>query len=222
MIEILIERTPYLAEGFVWNLAISALAMLFGSAIGGLLGWMRFRRFRASLRTERLMTALCRNVPSFVLLYYVAFMLPSEVEIAGNILAVPLWSKAALALTFPVVGFVSDQWLALLRQRGEGMAGAGETFAVAWAQYFLIILMASATASVIGADEIVGRANHILARDDAPVMMLVTYLYVSAWFVVAGLLLAGIVPRLLWLSKAKLGHLRNTATGAPLTSRSAD
>ena len=98
--------------------------------------------------------------------------------------------KATLALTMPVIGFASDQGLALLRQRRERIAGAEATYIVAWLQYFLIILMASATASVIGADEIVGRANRVIATDDRPAFLIATYVYVSAWFLVSGLLVS--------------------------------
>ncbi|TCM86133.1 hypothetical protein [Rhodovulum steppense] len=200
MIEILIERTPFLAGGFARNLLISAVSMGLGTLVGAALGLLRFRRFRATLRAEHVLTNVCRNVPSFVLLYYMAFMLPSEIEIGDSIVAVPVWLKAALALTLPVVGFASDQTLGYLQQRETGTAGAGETFVIAWIQYFLIIIMASATASVIGVDEIVGRANLILARDDSPVFMLATYLYVSAWFILVGLAISGLM---LWLFRRR-------------------
>jgi ABC-type amino acid transport system permease subunit len=200
MIEVLIERTPYLAGGFAKNMMIAATSMALGTLVGGLLGLLRFRQMRATLRAESLLTNLCRNVPSFVLLYYMAFMLPSEVALDGRIHQVPVWIKASLALTLPVIGFASDQSLGYLRQRAGGMPGAGETFVVAWVQYFLIIIMASATASVIGVDEVVGRANVLLARDDSAAFMLATYLYVSAWFVLAGLLVSNLT---LWVARRR-------------------
>jgi len=135
----------------------------------------------------RLTTDLCRNVPSFVLMFYMAFMLPSEITLNGTIYSLPLWLKATLALTFPVVGFASDQSLGYLLQRRAGLTGAREVFAVAWIQYFLIIIMASATASVIGADEIVGRANIVIASGSSPTFLLTTYIYVSSWFIATGL-----------------------------------
>ena len=144
-------------------------------------------------------TNVCRNVPSFVLLFYMAFMLPSEIDWAGRIIAVPVWIKATLALTFPVVGFASDQSLGYFTQVRAGIAGARETFAIAWIQYFLIIIMASATASVIGADEIVGRANTIIAQNDSASFLLVTYLYVSAWFLMTGLAVSNLS---LWLFRS--------------------
>jgi hypothetical protein len=100
-----------------------------------------------------------------VLLFYMASMFPAEVRIGGEFVSVPQWIKATVALTFPVVGFASDQALGYFTQRRAGTSGALETFAIAWLQYFLIIIMASSTASVIGADEIVGRANTLIAAE---------------------------------------------------------
>jgi ABC-type amino acid transport system permease subunit len=184
---LLIERTPYLAGGFANNLLISIVSMALGSAIGVSLGAARARG-GFLMAPARLATDLCRNVPSFVLMFYMAFMLPAEVTIGGEIHAFPLWLKATLALTFPVIGFASDQALGYFRQMREGLAGAREVFAVAWIQYFLIIIMASATASVIGADEIVGRANIVIASGSSPTFLLTTYVYVSLWFIATGLL----------------------------------
>jgi His/Glu/Gln/Arg/opine family amino acid ABC transporter permease subunit len=188
MIATLIEATPFLAGGFATNLLIAALSMAFGTLLGLLLAGMRAAgRWWTRLPAE-FATSLCRNVPSFVLLFYVAFMLPVEVAIGEQLIAIPLWIKATVALTIPVVGFVSDQALGLRQQRSEGDSAALATFFLAWMQYFLIIIMASATASVIGADEIVGRANRLIAQDHRPVFLLLTYIYVSLWFLAAGLL----------------------------------
>ncbi|MGY6633401.1 MAG: hypothetical protein ACXIU8_06600 [Alkalilacustris sp.] len=184
----LIDATPFLAIGFLTNLLIAASAMALGTLLGLVLAGLRAAGRWWTRPPAALLTNLCRNVPSFVLLFYVAFMLPVEVEVAGRLVAVPLWLKATVALTIPVVGFVSDQALGLRRQRAHGDSAAMATFFVAWMQYFLIIIMASATASVIGADEIVGRANRLIAQDHRPAFLLLTYVYVSLWFMVAGLI----------------------------------
>jgi ABC-type amino acid transport system permease subunit len=191
--------TPFLAGGFAGNLLISALAMLFGTLLGAAAGWARTRR--AVRVPAALVTGLCRNVPSFVLMFYVAFVLPAEVAWAGGVIPVPTWIKAALALTIPVIGFASDQTLALRRQRDAAVAGAGATFLTSWLQYFLIVLMASATASVIGADEIVGRANRVIATDGRPEFLFATYLYVAGWFLVAGLIISRVAAGLVRLRR---------------------
>lgn len=191
MIAIITQHSAYLAGGFAMNLLISACAMLAGTGIGAGLGALRFHRPRGLTGAARLATSICRNVPSFVLLFYMASMIPAEIELAGNILPVPLWIKATLALIFPAIGFASDQVLAWLTQSRAGLSGASETFAIAWMQYFLIIIMASATASVIGADDIVGRANNLISQQDSSRFMLLVYLYISGWFIAAGLLFSG-------------------------------
>lgn len=196
MIATLYEATPHLAGGFVTNLMIAALSMALGTFIGLGLGGLRGSgRWWATLPAG-LATNLCRNVPSFVLLFYVAFLVPVELEIGGRLIAIPLWIKATLALTIPVIGFVSDQSLGYRRQRRAGDQAARATFWLAWMQYLLIIIMASATASVIGADEIVGRANRLIAQDTRPAFLLLTYVYVSLWFLAAGLTFSWLVGRL--------------------------
>ncbi len=139
-------------------------------------------------------------------MFYVALVLPPEIAWDDTVVSVPLWIKAALALTIPVIGFASDQGLALRRQRRAGIAGADATYLTAWLQYFLIVLMATATASVIGADEIVGRANHVIAPDNRVEFLIATYLYVSAWFLAFGLVLT---RTLAWIA-------RNRHTEPPL------
>jgi len=198
---ILLERTPYLAGGFANNLLISIVAMSLGTMIGVSLGALRARGGLV-VAPARLATDLCRNVPSFVLMFYMAFMLPSEITLAGEIYALPLWVKATLALTFPVIGFSSDQSLGYFRQRREGLSGARDVFTIAWIQYFLIIIMASATASVIGADEIVGRANIVIASGSSTTFLLSTYVYVSLWFIATGLIVTTLGR---WLSRRGAG-----------------
>lgn len=196
MIAMLADATPFLARGFVTNLLISGLSMAAGTVLGFALAALRASRSRVATMPAQAVTNLCRNVPSFVLLFYVAFLLPVEAEIGGRLVLIPLWIKAAIALTIPVVGFTSDQGLGYYRQRREGDAHAAATFWMSWVQYLLIIIMASATASVIGADEIVGRANRIITLDNDPAFLLMTYAYVSLWFLATGLILSWIAGRL--------------------------
>jgi polar amino acid transport system permease protein len=187
MLITLMEATPFLARGFAVNLLIATLSMAFGTAFGLVVAEMRSHALWWTRAPAELVTSLCRNVPSFVLLFYVAFMFPAEIESFGSVISIPLWIKATVALTIPVIGFVSDQALGFRDQRAAGDGDALATFFLAWMQYFLIIIMASATASVIGADEIVARANRLIAQDSRPSFLLATYLYVSMWFILAGL-----------------------------------
>ena len=49
---------------------------------------------------------------------------------------------------------------------------------------------------MIGADEIVGRANRVIATDHRPEFLIATYLYVSGWFLASGLLLTCVISAL--------------------------
>jgi ABC-type amino acid transport system permease subunit len=207
--------TPWLAGGFAMNLAIAALAMALGTLAGAGLGALRDRGPAPLAAAAGGAASVCRNVPSFVLMLYLAFLLPVEIERGGSVVAVPLWLKAALALTIPVTGFASDQTRAWRAQREAGLPGAGETLLTAGLQYFLIALMASSTASVIGADEIVSRANRVIATDGRPAFLIATYLWVALLFLAAGLLVSAATPRLARRAAALPPVLRARARPSP-------
>ena len=196
MLAKILEWTPHLAGGFAANIGISALAMAAGTLIGLGLGRMRRARLILARPAASGLTSVARNIPSFVLMFYVAYLLPVEVAWNGMIIEVPTWLKATLALTFPAVGFASDQYQGFVRQRDAGSRSASRMFWTAWTQYFLIVLMASATASVIGADEVVGRANRLIATDNRPGFMIAVYAYISLWFLLSGMIISRYGPRL--------------------------
>lgn len=180
LIHFLIDQTPFLLGGFVANIWISLLAMFAGTILGTLtaIPIARNRRFVRLLST--LSINLTRNVPSFVLMFYIAFILPGEISYGPITISITPEYKAAIALIFPVLGFAADQFLGLIRGVGNF-----ENYLASWIQYFLIILMASVTASVIGADEVLSRANKINTNTDISILI-GTYTYIAVWFILAG------------------------------------
>ena len=134
--------------------------------VGTIIGWA-IAQGRLASRTSlsfgcNMATGIFRNIPSFVFMFYIAFIIPIEFEWQGEPMRIPAWIKASIALAVPVVGFCSDQFYRLRRELIQGNTIALPMFFVSWTQYFLIIIMASSTASVIGVHEIVGRANTCL------------------------------------------------------------
>lgn len=180
--------TPYLAVGFSKNLLVSACSMILGSLFGWILAMMRHSKRKRLRGPGELGTSIFRNIPSFVFMFYLAFVMPVEFEWSGQVIKIPVILKAILALTVPVIGFSSDQILRYFRDRAEGAGYAILMFVVAWTQYFLVIAMASSTASVIGVDEIVSRANTVITALRQPEIMLWMYLYVAIWFLAFGIL----------------------------------
>jgi polar amino acid transport system permease protein len=183
IIETLWVWTPFLAGGFVWNILISLAAMLIGALPGVVLARLRLAKRQSLVQTSLIVTEFLRNIPTFVFLFYLAFLIPGEFEFSGQIYVFPAWLKAALALSVAVVGFVSDNLYVAWRHWREGDHAAALLFIPSWTGYLLIIVMASSTASVIGVDEIVARCNVIIAAVGRDELMLWIYLYAIGYFV---------------------------------------
>ena len=179
---ILLTWTPFLAGGFVWNILISLVAMAIGTALGAVLARLRLSRRRSFVHASLVATELTRNVPTFVFLFYLAFLVPAEFEIAGRIHAFPAWLKAALALSVAVIGFVSDNLFVAWRHWRNHEHVAALLFVPSWTMYLVIIVMASSTASVIGVSEIVSRCNVVIAAVGGDETMLWVYAYAIGYF----------------------------------------
>ncbi len=189
----IVSWTPTLLNGFGLNIAISLVAMICGTLIGWLLASGRHGSSRGINISCNLATGLFRNIPSFVLMFYIAFIIPIEFEWQGQLIQFPAWIKASIALAVPVIGFTSDQFLYLRSSLKQNNTVALPMFFIAWTQYLVIILMASSTASVIGGHEIVGRANTAIEVLRDPEFMLWIYLYVAAWFLLAAMTINAIL-----------------------------
>jgi len=93
--------TPLLARGFVFNLAISFLAMALGTIAGFFLGFAQISLLPPVRRGAWLTTHFFRNAPWLVLLFYCMFLLPFQVTVFGVTIPIPDWSKATLGSGTP-------------------------------------------------------------------------------------------------------------------------
>ena len=100
--------TPLLARGFVFNLAISFLAMAIGTLVGFFLGFAQISLLPPVKRGAWLTTHFFRNAPWLVLLFYCMFLLPFQVTVFGVTIPIPDWTKATLGLALPVMANVSE------------------------------------------------------------------------------------------------------------------
>ena len=182
ILDALIVWTPYLAVGFVWNIIVSLTAMGIGTPVGIALALLRNGTRRRTSKSGSLLTTFARNVPTFVMLFYLAYIIPPEFSIFGISVGVPPWLKASLALSFAVAGYVSDNALAAVRHMRRRERAEALLFLPAWTGYFLIIVMASSTASVIGVPELLSRTDIVIAAIGEPDVALWFYLYAMCWF----------------------------------------
>ena len=146
-VDVLWVWSPYLAEGFGWNIIVSLVAMTVGTIVGLGLALLRGGSHWSVRHSGSAVTTLARNAPTFVMLFYLAYMVPPSFQVLGVVVPVPVWLKASLALSIAVAGFVSDNALAALRHLRRGQIAEAMLFLPSWTNYFLIIVMASATAS---------------------------------------------------------------------------
>ena len=182
------EQTPFLANGFLINIYISVAAMLMGTVLGTLVAIPIARNWRFLRPLSALGVNLSRNVPSFVLMFYVAFFLPNEIVLQDSTIIILPEYKAAIALMFPVLGFAADEFRGLFH-----LNGSFKKYLNSWMQYFLIILMASVTASVIGADEVLARANRLISTRSDISVLIGTYVYIGLWFILFGLMFTKLI-----------------------------
>lgn len=207
MIYELISHTQPLLAGLSVNFIISLVAMSSGTIIGYAVALARDTEHFGINRMGQFINNLCRNIPSFVLMFYMAFLIPVEIispwqwslsapfiTEQTTVIHVSSWIKGSLALTIPVIGFSGDLFYSYrLNKKNSKAFKKNEHFShtlESWVNYFLIIIMASATASVIGVQEIVGVANNIIAaKPEAHYFRLWLYLYVAGWFLTLGIII---------------------------------
>ncbi len=201
VVDILITWTPYLAVGFGWNMLVSLVAMAIGTALGAGLALMRGGGARRLSQGGNALTVLAASAPTFVMLFYLAYIVPSSFHLFGAVVPVPVWLKASLALSIAVAGFVSDNALAAVRHLRHGRIAEAMLFLPSWTNYFLVIVMASATASVIGVPELVFRVDTVIAALGQPRLSFWVYLYAMGWF----LAFAGVVTLVMRIAHVTRG-----------------
>jgi polar amino acid transport system permease protein len=202
VVELLIKWTPLLAKGFVFNLAISALAMAIGTAAGVLLGFARISLLAPVRGTSWVVMQFFRNSPWLVLLFFVMFLLPFEFRIGGTTVPFPDWIKATLGLALPIMANVSEivrgavqsiptaQWeaarsLAFSRRQTLWriiLPQCVKRMLPPWMNWYAILTMATTLASIVGVAEvmtIVGRITNAEGRTD---LLIPIYSYVLLWF----------------------------------------
>ena len=188
-VDILWAWSPYLAEGFGWNIIVSLVAMGIGSIVGLVLALLRGGANWGVRHGGSALTTLARNAPTFVMLFYLAYIIPTEFELFGAAVTFPAWIKASLALGIAVAGYVSDNALAAIRHLRRHEMAEALLFVPAWTSYFLIIVMASSTASVIGVPELVRRADTVIGAVGEDELALWVYLWAMIWFLGFSILL---------------------------------
>lgn len=180
----LITWTPFLLEGFGWNIFIAILATLIGTSLGGGLVWARLGKSKKIANASLTISKWFLKIPTVALMFYCAILLPNEVQIpATNLTYIfPGWIKAALALSAAQVGFVSQNLYSAINLWNKGQHGAALLFVPAWGSNLLITIIASSSSSLVGVNEIISRCNKVINVTNDTDLMIPIYFYVSLFF----------------------------------------
>ena len=181
---VLVAWTPFLLQGFGWNILIALTAMALGTTIGAMLAWLQLSSWLFAGRISKVVTELSRNIPTIIFQFYLAVMLPNQWILPGTswVIDIPGWVKAALALSVAVVGFTSDNLQKALSDWRQGRHATALLFIPSWTSYLLIIVIASSTASIIGVSELVSRCNSVVNAMGDTRLLIPVYLYASLFF----------------------------------------
>jgi polar amino acid transport system permease protein len=196
--------TPLLARGFLFNLAISFIAMAIGSVGGLFLGFAQVSLLPPVKKGAWITTHFFRNAPWLVLLFYCMFLLPFQVTVLGVTIPIPDWTKATLGLALPVMANVSEivrgamqsiptpQWesaasLAFNRRQTLWMIifpQCIKRMLPPWMNLYAILTMATVLASIVGVNEVMTLTQRALSAENRPGLLLAFYSYVLLWFFV--------------------------------------
>ncbi|MBA4743002.1 MAG: ABC transporter permease subunit [Azoarcus sp.] len=161
-LEVLWTWTPFLLEGLYWNVVIAILATMLGTFVGGVLAVLHLSPSRFIARVVGFVVSFFRNVPSLVLLFYAATLIPNQIELGGVVVSIPDWLKASIALAGSPTGFTALNLHTSILHWRQGQRRAAMLFIPNWLGGLLITLLASSTASLVGVSELVGQCNTVI------------------------------------------------------------
>ncbi|WP_207393530.1 ABC transporter permease subunit [Duganella aceris] len=192
----LLTWTPFLLQGFMWNIFIAICAVTLGSLIGAGLAWMRVRKGGKLGAFAEQLSHFLRGVPTLALIFYAVFVLPSEFTVIGTgwTVHIPQWVKAVIGLSAAPLSFTSESLVVAYRAWSRGDIGAALLFIPTWINVFLISFVASSASSLVGVSELVSRCNTVIAATGTSVMVPV-YIYCSFYFVVTSLLFTALIKK---------------------------
>ena len=194
---------PFILEGFVLNLLISFFSMLLGTLMGAAMGlalvstkaWMR--------RGAWALTQFFRNSPWLVLLFCFMLLLPYRVKVGSVEYDIPAWTKAAFALSLPVMANIAEvvrgavqsiptgQWesaesLAFNRRQTMWMIILPQCFKrmiPPWMNWYAILTLATPLCSILGVQEMMKSTREALnALGDRPELVAPFYTFVLVAF----------------------------------------
>lgn len=182
-INTLAHWTPYLMGGFAKNIEIALGAMLVGTLLGSVLALLKFSKSRSVQHLTNAIISFFRNVPTLVILFYLATLVPNEIGLFDDRLTLTFSPalKASIALASSPLGFTAWNLHTAILSWKKNDHRAAWLFVPNWMTAFLVTMLASSVSSLVGVDELVGRSNTVIGATDTTLMIPI-YLYAMLYF----------------------------------------
>ena len=195
-VDALFKWLPYLfLSGFLFNVLISLLTMLFGTAAGVVLGLAQISPRGVISFPAKVITQSFRNSPWLVLLFIVLLALPFEIVIGGTIISIPDWMKAVFGLSLPIMANISEVVRGAIQSVPTGQWEAAESLAYTrgqtlwriilpqcfkrmippWMNWYAILTMATPLCSLLGVEELITLSRQAIESEDNHPELLVPF-----------------------------------------------
>lgn len=195
VVSTLFKWMPLLLSGFVFNLAISFLAMAGGTLAGAFLGIAQISLLPPVRAGSWFVTQFFRNAPWLVLLFFCMFLLPFQFEVGGVTIPFPDWVKATIGLALPVMANVSEIVRGAIQSIPSGQWEAASSLAFTrrqtlwmivipqcikrmmppWMNLYAILTMATVLASVVGVEETMTLTQQALSAEGRAELLIPFY-----------------------------------------------
>ncbi|MEO1192737.1 MAG: amino acid ABC transporter permease [Pseudomonadota bacterium] len=187
---------PFLVtQGFFFNVLISLLAMLIGTALGVILGLAQISRSGQIRWVAWFLTQLFRNSPWLVLLFIVLLAVPFQIDLFGYTIRIPAWMKAVFGLSLPIMANISEIVRGAVVSVPSGQWEASESLGFTrrqtlydiilpqcfkrmippWMNWYAILTMATPLCSLLGVEEIITLSRQAMSAENNQPELLVPF-----------------------------------------------
>lgn len=203
--EALVRWAPLLLKGFVFNLFISAGAMLVGTFFGVFVGIAQMSRIAVVRIAAKIVTEIFRNSPWLVVLFACILLLPFQIRIFGLVIPFPDWAKAIFGFSIPVMANTSEIVRGAVMSVPTGQWESAESLGYSrfqsyvhvilpqcirrmlppWMNLYSLVTMATVYSALVGVSEMLTLTSEVLAAEGSrPDFLAPFYAFVLVCFFV--------------------------------------
>jgi polar amino acid transport system permease protein len=199
---LLVKWTPLLFQGFLMNMLLSVAAMALGTVIGAFWGLGQLSHIAPLRGAFWTVTQFFRNAPWLVILFFVMFLVPFELRVAGITVPLPDWLKAIIGLSLPVAANFAEILRGAVQSISSGQWESAESFAFSrrqtmwliilpqclrrmlppWMNLYAMLTMTTVLASIVGVQEVMATVAKVNGAEGRTDLLLPIYTYVLIWF----------------------------------------